>query len=107
MTAPVPRLWDLLDEAAEIDGARTLHLSAGKPPMVRIAEEGLRPLREDLPILTSAMIVIMLSPVVEPENWSRIEQLGEGEMLLSRGPGRRVTLTLFRSSEAWSAVVHF
>jgi hypothetical protein len=42
MPPTVPRLWDLIEEALRIEGARTLHLTVGKPPLVRVSEEGLR-----------------------------------------------------------------
>lgn len=74
--------------------------------MVRVADEGLRPLDESLPIVTFQPMILMLSTVVEPERWESLERAGEGEISLMRGPGRGLTLTVFRASEAWSAVVH-
>ena len=101
-----PSLWDLVELAAAADGAQALHLAVGKPPMIRIVGEGLRPLGDSLPTITSKGIMRMLSTVVDPESWDRIEQTGEGETVLSRGAGRPMRLVLFRNSEAWSVVVH-
>lgn len=108
MDHPLPRLWDLIEQAMVLDDALTLHLAIGRPPMVRIAEAGLQPLDENLPTLTWRSISLMLSTVVEPERWEDIERVGEGEVVLLRGgSGTPVTLSLFRNSSAWSAVVRF
>jgi Tfp pilus assembly pilus retraction ATPase PilT len=106
MTTALPSLWDLIGDACALDGARTLHLVVGRPPMVRIAEEGLRPLDPSLPVLTYKQIQLMLSTAVEPERWNQLEQTGDGEVRLLVGSGRPITLTLFRNSDSWSAVVH-
>ena len=105
---PTPfKLWDLIDLATRVDDALTLHLTVGRPPMVRVAEQGLRPLDDSHPILTGRSVSLLLSPVVEPEAWERIERVGEGEVVLTPpGSGRAMMLTLFRNSEAWSVVVH-
>ncbi len=106
MPPTVPRLWDLIEEALRIEGARTLHLAVGKPPLVRVSEEGLRPLRDELPPVTWKSVMVLLSGVIEPERWDVIEANGDGEMVLARGGGRPITLNVFRNSESWSAVVH-
>ncbi|MCC5874600.1 MAG: hypothetical protein JJU11_00135 [Candidatus Sumerlaeia bacterium] len=103
-----PRLWDLIDQASLLDDALTLHLAVGRPPMVRIADAGLRPLDENLPVMTWRTINLMLSTVVEPERWEEIERVGEGEIaLIPGGNGAPVTLSMFRNSTAWSVVVRF
>lgn len=110
MTGPartVPKLWDLIDLAMELDDVRTLHLTIGRPPVVRLADRDLQPLREGLPELTLNSLQAMLGGVVEPERWDALERTGEGEIVLSSGSGRPISLVLFRSSEAWSAVIHF
>lgn len=92
----------------ELDDCLTLHLTVGRPPLVRLGETGLQPMDEDLPVMTWKSINLLLSPVVEPERWEEIERVGEGEMVLVRGGGGRpVTLSIFRNSSAWSAVVRF
>lgn len=85
---------------------RTLILAVGRPPMIRVAEEGLRPLGEDDPILTHVDIARLLSITVEPEQWNRLDQVGDHEVVLSRGAGRRIVLTVFRASDSWTMVVH-
>ncbi|MCC6548040.1 hypothetical protein IT570_12815 [Candidatus Sumerlaeota bacterium] len=103
----LPRLWDMIHEAGVIDGARALHLAVGRPPLVRVQEEGLRPLRETLPPIDAKSIIVLLCGVIDPERWDAIESVGDGEMILSRGlAGRPITLNVFRNSESWSAVVH-
>lgn len=104
--ALLPRFWDLVELAAALEGVQAMHLAIGKPPMVRLAGEGLQPLGEDLPVVTWKSIQLMMASVVEPEAWARLEQVGEGEFSLSRGAGRPIRLVLFRNSEFWSAVVH-
>ncbi len=93
--------------AQELDGATRIHLSIGRPPMVRLADRSLRPLDEEMPALTFQTMQLMLARVVEPERWGQLERTGEGEMRLAGGGGGRpISLALFRSSEAWSAVIH-
>ncbi len=100
-------IWDLVDRALDLDGATRIHLSIGRPPMVRLADRSLRPLDETMPPLTYQTVQFMLSQVVEPERWEGFERTGEGEIQLAEGGGgRRISLALFRSSEAWSAVIH-
>lgn len=103
---PIPRLWDLLEEALAREGARTLHLSVGAPPLVRVTGEDLQPLRQDLPRLTAKAMQVLLSYAVEPDDWERLEAMGEGEVRLGAGAGRPLRVTLFRSAGAWSAVIH-
>lgn len=103
----LPKLWDLIHEATGIDGARSLHLAVGRPPLVRVPEEGLRELRPDLPIIDRNSIIVLLCGVIDPERWDAIEAIGDGEILLSRSlAGSPITLNVFRNSESWSAVVH-
>jgi Tfp pilus assembly pilus retraction ATPase PilT len=108
MTTPaVPRFWELLDRAMATPDATALHLTVGRPPMIRIAEQGIRPLDEQLPVMTYRSIQYLLGFVVDPDRWQHIEAMGEGEItLVPPGDGRPVVLTIFRSSEAWSAVAH-
>jgi hypothetical protein len=101
-----PTLWDLIEQARARDGTRTLLVAVGKPPMVRIAEEGLQPLDESMPAVTHTDVSRMLSVSVEPEQWYRLEQVGDGEFVLARGVGRPIVLTVFRASESWTLVVH-
>lgn len=103
---PIPRLWDLIEQALSIEGSSALHLVVGRPPMVRVGDEGLRPLDHDAPLLTWKSIQLMLSLVVEPERWDSLEQFGEGEIHLGNQTGRRFRMNLYRSSGAWSVVVH-
>lgn len=106
MSDTVPlKLWDLIEESMEIDGATKLHLTVGRPPMVR-GPEGLRPLNDEYRVLTWKSIATILTLVVDPEKWDQFDQVGEGEVRLTHGTGKPITLTVFRSSEAWSAVVH-
>lgn len=103
----IPNLWQLVDSAAEVGDVLALHIAVGRPPMIRIAEKGIHPLPGSHGILTFRSIQVMLSAVVEPELWDQFERTGEGEIALAGpGSGRPITLTLFRNSEAWSAVVH-
>lgn len=105
---PIPGIWPMIDKAMEVDSVRTLHLTVGRPPMVRMGDRGLHPLEDDGEPMTWKTIQLILSTVVEPEHWADIERVGEGEVTLARGgSGRPITLTIFRNSEAWSAVVHF
>jgi Tfp pilus assembly pilus retraction ATPase PilT len=100
-------LWEVIDEAHRHDGCSKVHLTVGRPPMVRIAGEGLGLVHEEYPVMTFRTIQYMLCGVVEPELWDRFEQMGEGELHLTEGGlGKMITLTVFRSSEAWSAVIH-
>ncbi len=102
-----PKVWDLIDEAHELGGALKIHLTVGRPPMVRLENQGIRPLGKNHPVLTWKSIQVMLSMVVEPERWEHLEKVGEGEIrLAAAGPGRPITMTVFRNSEAWSAVIH-
>jgi len=103
----LPPLWDMVEQARAFDGARTLILAVGKAPMVRIAEEGLRPIDDALPQVTHTDMARLLSIAVEPEQWYRLEQVGDGEFTLARGTGRPITMTVFRASESWSIVVRF
>lgn len=106
--APLLRLWELIDQAMDCDDVTALHLLVGRPPMIRIAGKGIHPLPGSFPVLTFQTIQVMLCTVVEPELWDQFERTGEGEIPLTPpAGGRPITLTLFRSSEAWSAVVHF
>lgn len=102
----MPRLWDLIEQALSVDDSTALHLAVGRPPMVRVGDEGLRPLDENAPPLTWKAIQLMLSLVVDPERWDSLEQVGEGEVHLGNQSGRRFRMNLFRSSGAWSVVVH-
>ncbi|CAN5190442.1 hypothetical protein BH09SUM1_BH09SUM1_06980 [soil metagenome] len=88
-----------------MDGAQALHLAIGRPPLVRIAEEGLHPLPGDFADITMKTMQLMLSTAVEPERWDFIEAVGEGEVVLSRAAGRPIVMNLFRNSGAWSAVI--
>ena len=107
MNAPMLSAWQLIDRATEMDDALTIHLAVGRPPLVRIAERGLQPLGEDLPVMTWKSIQQLLSLAVEPERWMTIEAMGEGEVPLTPpGTGSPLRLVLFRNSEAWSAVIH-
>ncbi|MBI1291318.1 hypothetical protein GC173_08750 [bacterium] len=106
MNTPPLSLWDMVDRAYMVDGVRTLILTVGKPPMVRIADEGLVPLDESAPVLTHQDMARLLSVNVEPEQWHRLEQVGDHELVLSRGTGRRIVLTVFRASDSWTMVVH-
>src|SRR5690606_40559470 len=102
MTAPpVPRLWDLIDQAQESGDVTALHLAIGRPPMIRVRGEDLRPLPGDHPTLTGNTVSVMLSLVIEPEQWDRLEQTGDGEISLTpEGGGRGVRLSGFCTSEA-------
>jgi hypothetical protein len=107
MTASGPSFWDLVEQALAIEDARTMHLAVGRPPLVRVGEEGLRPIDESHPVLTHKTISLMLSLLVEPERWDWLENCGEGELTLARGIGRPITANVFRTSGSWSVVVHF
>ena len=106
MAQPFPRLWNLLEEALGRDGARTLHLTVGAVPLLRQGDADLQPLREDLPRLTMRAMQVLLSYAVDPDQWERLEAMGEGEVRLANGSGRPLRMTVFRSAGAWSAVVH-
>jgi Tfp pilus assembly pilus retraction ATPase PilT len=101
------RLWELIDLAQENDGAQSIHLNPGRPPMVRIQDTGLRPLSDTFEPLGYRDIILMLQMVVEPERWDDMERTGQGEVLLTpSGSGRPVSLSVFRTTETWAAVVH-
>lgn len=102
----VPKFWDLVESALAVDGARAIHLSVGRPPLVRVGDEGLRPLDDAHQVLTWKDITVLLSYVVEPEQWDGFEAIGDGEVRVLGGIGRSIRVNIFRSSEAWSAVVH-
>lgn len=103
---PLPGLWELIDMAHRIDGARALHLAIGRPPTVRTADRALVPL-EGVPSVGWREMLALLQRVVDPERWDSLESMGEGELTLAPpGNAPPITLTLYRSSEAWQAVVH-
>ncbi len=97
--------WEVLDTALALPDSTRLHLTVGRPPLVRIAEKGLQPL-EEFPVQTWKSIQYMLAAVVDPERWEEIEQVGEGQITFQRDTGKSLKLVLFRSMEAWSVVVH-
>lgn len=86
--------------------ARSLHLVPGLEPRFRPAGGGeLQPLAPDAEPISRDDLMRMLCRVVDPDHWDRFEQLGEGEVTLSRAPHRPIRMSLFRSQEAWVAVV--
>jgi len=101
-----PSLWDLIASVEAEEGVQTLHLAVGKPPLVRIEGEGLRPIHESDPPLTNRDLQIILDRIVDPDHWNRLESMGEGDLSLVGGTGRPIRLSLFRNTGAWSAVVH-
>lgn len=106
MTSPaIPDLWDLIDSARALK-AQKLHLVPGSPPKIRSAGGEMSFLHEDAPPLAAAQIMGMLCRVVDPDRWQQLEDMGEGEVALSGDGGRRLILAVYRSREAWGAVVH-
>ncbi len=106
MTKPLPlSIWRLIDEASDVPDARTIMLSVGKPPMVRVGEEGFRPLDEEYPVVTWKSVTVLLSSAVEPEKWDALENAGEGEVRMESGEGRQYRVSVFKNSDSWSAVV--
>ncbi len=88
--------------------ARVLHLTVGKPPMVRLAgpDQELQPLTDKIKYLTWKDILFLLQTSVVPEKWEEFERVGEGELVLSDSMTRPIRLVMFRNSDAWSVVVH-
>ncbi len=104
MDATLPDLWDLIRQAARLQ-ARALHLHVGRVPAVRGAMRELEPLDPGAAPLDARAMAIMLSRVVDPDAWDRLEAEGQGEVSLSQFEGRPVRLSLFRHGGQWSAVV--
>lgn len=102
MAAP-ESLWDLVEEALFL-GARTLHLAAGAPPLVRMPEAPLSPMEAFPDHLTADGIEVLLRAVVDPRRWELLEREGDGEVTIADG-ARPFRVALFLSQGRWAAVV--
>lgn len=103
--APRPDFWQLWSVADDA-GARRLHLTVGRPPLARTPGGELAPVAGDEHTLAHDDVMRLLSMLVEPEAWTRLERTGDGDVSLISPDGRRVRLTVFRAnaSQTWSAV---
>lgn len=107
-TKPYTDFWAVWS-AADAAGATRLHLAVGKPPMARVPSGELAPIDGFDAALSNDDVLRLLSTLVDPDAWPRLERNGDGDASATSPDGRRVTITVFRAqaSQAWSAVARW
>jgi Tfp pilus assembly pilus retraction ATPase PilT len=94
--------WDLVREARAA-GALRIHLAPGAAPLGRLPDRTMVPLAATEPFDRAALETLW-NVLVDPDEWNRLEQIGEGDVLVT-APEGVVQLALFRSEGTWTAVV--
>lgn len=103
---PIIDFWTIW-MAADSAGARRLHLATGRPPMARAAGGELAAVAGFDADLAPDDVMRLLSTLVEPDDWAKLERNGDGEMAVFSPTGARVSLTVFRANQLWSAVARW
>ena len=106
-TAPVLRFIDSrrIDRVLELlveRGGSDLHLSVGRPPMLRRAD-GLEPLRHRT--LTAADFEVMVGPIAPPEAWQRFQRQGGVTFAYQLEDVGRFRVTLLQQERGPAAVL--
>ncbi len=95
------KIRDLLATCVD-EGASDLHLSCGRPPVLR-AKGRLRSL--DLPALTPEMTETLVKEMAPERNWEELSRIGTTDFALAYDKGDRFRVSAYRQKETYGAAL--